>query len=90
MISDGKTSIMVDGFLSRPRLTEVALKKLTPNESQIDNALARGNLSKIDALLVAHSHYDHSLDVATVAKKTDAIVIGSFINFKNCTGRKLQ
>jgi L-ascorbate metabolism protein UlaG (beta-lactamase superfamily) len=77
LISDGETSIMVDGFFSRPSLNELVLLGTKPNENRISAALARGRVSHVDALLVAHSHFDHAMDAPTVARMTGAVLIGS-------------
>lgn len=76
-ISDGETSIMIDGFFSRPSLPQLLLGKIEPNEYRINKALARGSVKKLDALLVAHSHHDHAMDAPTVARKTGALLAGS-------------
>jgi L-ascorbate metabolism protein UlaG (beta-lactamase superfamily) len=77
LIDDGETSLMVDGFFSRPPFTAVLFGKIAPDEARIDRALQRGQVKKVDALLVAHSHYDHALDSAVVARKTGALLVGS-------------
>lgn len=82
LISDDKTSVMVDGFFSRPSILNLALNRLmgkiaSSNVSRIDNSLSRGRVNKIDALLVTHSHYDHEMDSSTVAMKTGAVLVGS-------------
>jgi len=77
LLGDGETSVMVDGFFTRPSLASVALGKIAPDEARIDAALSRGNVKKVDALLVSHSHYDHAMDSAVVARKTGALLVGS-------------
>ncbi|MBI2736196.1 MAG: MBL fold metallo-hydrolase [Rhodospirillales bacterium] len=82
LFSDGTTSIMTDGFFSRPPALRMALGKIGPDEAWIDYALRRSGVtkagvSKLDALLVAHSHYDHALDSGRVAKLTDARLVGT-------------
>lgn len=74
LIRDGEHAILVDGFFSRPRLSDLLLDVVAPDESRIDAAL--GN-ARIDAVVVSHSHYDHALDAPYVAKKKDAMLFGS-------------
>lgn len=80
-IDDGRTAIMVDGFFSRPGLARLALSTivpvLTPDNSRIEAALREGQVSHLDAVLVAHSHYDHAMDSAVVAELKGADLIGS-------------
>lgn len=80
-IDDGHTAIMVDGFFSRPGLARLALSTivpvLTPDNSRIEAALREGQVSHLDAVLVAHSHHDHAMDSAVVAELKGAVLIGS-------------
>lgn len=75
-ITDGQTQLMSDGFFSRPSVLRM-LTLMAPDEARIDQALAKGGIGKLDALLVAHSHHDHALDVGLVARKTGALVVGT-------------
>ena len=76
LLDDGETALMTDGFFSRPDFFRLVLG-VSPNESRINKALAAGKITSLDALLVAHSHHDHAMDVGVVAMKTGAIVIGT-------------
>ncbi|MEH6435909.1 MBL fold metallo-hydrolase [Massilia sp. DD77] len=75
--SDGETTILIDGFLSRPHWLPAALLPLATDEELVRNTLHAHGLRKIDALLVAHSHYDHALDAPFVASETGAVLVGS-------------
>src|SRR5882724_9650251 len=68
LFDDGKTAIMTDGFFSRPPFAQVAFGNIWPDEQRITDALMRGEVNNLSALLVAHSHYDHAMDSARVAK----------------------
>jgi L-ascorbate metabolism protein UlaG (beta-lactamase superfamily) len=72
---DGATPVLIDGFFSRPPITSALV--LAPNEARIDDALQRAEIGRLEAVFVAHSHYDHAMDSARVAKKTGAVVVGS-------------
>jgi L-ascorbate metabolism protein UlaG (beta-lactamase superfamily) len=89
LISDGQTSLMVDGFFSRPGLLRLLLGRIEPDEKRIDAALCQGHVSKLDAVLVAHSHFDHALDSASVARKTEALLVGSKPVTDNARGKGL-
>jgi L-ascorbate metabolism protein UlaG (beta-lactamase superfamily) len=77
MLSDGHTSIMTDGFFSRPGLLRVALGRIGPDCARIDTALRTLGYPTLAAVMVAHAHYDHALDSAVVASRTGAVLIGS-------------
>ncbi|WP_436735651.1 MBL fold metallo-hydrolase [Streptomyces sp. BBFR102] len=67
-VTDGRSSLLVDGFLTRPPLLRVALGRIASDSGRIASALARGDVTRLDALFVAHSHYDHVLDSAEVVR----------------------
>lgn len=75
LFSDGETSILIDGFFSRPGAMRVLFGRIRPEPSRIDEALK--GVSSVAAVFVAHSHYDHALDSATVARRYGARLVGS-------------
>jgi L-ascorbate metabolism protein UlaG (beta-lactamase superfamily) len=74
LIRDSEHAILIDGFFSRPRLSEVLSEFVAPDETRI--AMALGD-ARIDAIFVSHSHYDHALDAPYVAQKKQAMLFGS-------------
>jgi L-ascorbate metabolism protein UlaG (beta-lactamase superfamily) len=79
LLRDGEHALLVDPFFSRPPgLLPLALnRRIAPDEARIRAWLARLGVSKLDAVLVSHSHYDHALDAGLVAKLTGAQLLGS-------------
>lgn len=77
VFSDGKDAVMIDALLTRPDMGKVMSGKIASDPALIDSILKRAGLSKIDLLLVSHTHYDHALDIAAVAAKTGATIVGS-------------
>jgi L-ascorbate metabolism protein UlaG (beta-lactamase superfamily) len=76
LIDDGSSAVMTDGFFSRPRLLEVALRPLSPSAPRIDGCLARIGADRLAAVLPVHTHYDHAMDSAVVAERTGAQLVG--------------
>ncbi|WP_067430357.1 MBL fold metallo-hydrolase [Nocardioides jensenii] len=76
LITDGETSLMTDGFFSRPSLPKVALRPLTPDDARIDASLNRAGVDRLAAVLPVHSHFDHAMDSAVVAERTGAKLVG--------------
>ncbi len=76
-ISDGETSIMTDGFFSRPSSFKVLVGKLNTDSDKIRYYLDKGGIDTLGAVIPTHSHYDHALDAKEVARITGATVIGS-------------
>ncbi|WP_447752427.1 MBL fold metallo-hydrolase [Sphingopyxis fribergensis] len=77
LLRDRDHAVMIDALLSRPGMRDVLFGTIGPDAARIDSALTRGKVRNIDLLFVTHSHYDHSLDAAAIARRTGAIVIGS-------------
>ncbi|MEV7036850.1 MBL fold metallo-hydrolase [Amycolatopsis sp. NPDC051061] len=76
LVTDGTSAVLVDGFFSRPSLLKMATR-VAPDRARIDEALRRLDVTKLDAVLVAHSHVDHVLDAPVVAQVTGATLAGS-------------
>ncbi|MFN4327529.1 MAG: MBL fold metallo-hydrolase [Limnobacter sp.] len=82
MFTDGTTTWMLDGFLSRPALPQVMFTRLEVNHARVDEAASHaferlGVSPGLSAVLVAHSHYDHAMDAPYLAQRFGARVIGS-------------
>jgi L-ascorbate metabolism protein UlaG (beta-lactamase superfamily) len=76
LVTDHVTSILVDGFFSRPPLRKL-LTSAAPNQVVIEATLARLAHPHLDAVLVSHSHLDHALDAAAVSTRSGAVLVGS-------------
>ena len=76
-ISDGTTTLVTDGFFSRPGLLRTLAGKIGPDPQAIDRALARAELRNAAAVFTVHSHYDHAMDAPLVAERLGAVLIGS-------------
>jgi L-ascorbate metabolism protein UlaG (beta-lactamase superfamily) len=72
VVSSGRTTVLIDPYLSRPRLGRM-LGRLVPDEKTI----ARHLPAQVDAILCGHSHFDHLLDAPTIARMTGAPLFGS-------------
>ncbi|MEQ8353157.1 MAG: MBL fold metallo-hydrolase [Leptospiraceae bacterium] len=76
-ITDGQSHIMTDGFFSRPSLGRVLFLDLEPDQETIKRSLNRAGITRLDVIVPLHSHYDHAMDSADVAKITNATLVGS-------------
>lgn len=77
LFEDGETSLMIDGFFSRPSLRRCALTRIYPEPGTIVRSLHTAGVSELAAVICAHSHYDHAMDAPLVARATGAELVGS-------------
>jgi L-ascorbate metabolism protein UlaG (beta-lactamase superfamily) len=77
LFDDGETQLLIDACYTRPGMTHVALRSLETDPKAVDAVLKKAKIERLKAIFVAHSHYDHALDVAYVANKTGAVLHGS-------------
>ena len=76
LVDSGSSALMTDGFFSRPGFAAVALGRIAPSPARIDGCLARLGVSRLEAVLPVHTHFDHALDSAAVAARTGARIVG--------------
>lgn len=77
LFDDGETSLMIDGFFSRPSLLRCGTTKIAPEQGTIARSLHRLGVDELAAVICAHSHYDHAMDAPLVARQTGAELLGS-------------
>jgi L-ascorbate metabolism protein UlaG (beta-lactamase superfamily) len=78
LFDDGETRLLTDGFFSRPGVIDLALdRSVAPDRENIERALRDAGISNLAAIMTVHSHFDHAMDTAEVAKRTGAVVLGS-------------
>jgi len=78
LISDSQTSILIDPYVSRFGMIQIALGlPLRPDKKAVKEWVERLGKNNIQAIVVSHSHFDHCLDAPYFAMVTGAILIGS-------------
>lgn len=78
LFDDGETQILVDGFFTRLGLLDgILLRRVTSDIATINYALAQFRMNRLAAIVPAHSHFDHVMDVGHLANRTSAVVLGS-------------
>lgn len=80
--ADGQTTWLVDGFFSRQPIGAVMISRLSVEEEQVtavaEQMFKRLNMPPMLAgIVVAHSHYDHSMDAPFLVKRYGGRVVGS-------------
>jgi L-ascorbate metabolism protein UlaG (beta-lactamase superfamily) len=78
LITDGKTDILIDPYVSRFGIFQVAFgARLRPDQEAIKNWTSRLGKETIKAVAVSHSHFDHLADAPYFAMETGAVLLGS-------------
>ena len=78
LFDDGETQILIDGFFSRPSLGDIIFDRPVANDAAIINyALNEYGMRRLAAIIPTHSHFDHAMDVGSIANRSSASILGS-------------
>jgi L-ascorbate metabolism protein UlaG (beta-lactamase superfamily) len=90
LIDDGRSAILTDGFFTRPSMARVLLGRIGPDLTRIEQCLQRAGIHRLEAVLPAHSHFDHVMDSAAVAELAGALLVGGESTANVGRGRDLR
>ncbi|MGJ7512749.1 MBL fold metallo-hydrolase, partial [Variovorax sp. GT1P44] len=79
VLSDRTQAVITDGFITRPGYLQILFGRIAPDAALIEKVLDASGVTKlhVQAILVAHSHFDHALDAPVVAMLTGAKLVGT-------------
>jgi L-ascorbate metabolism protein UlaG (beta-lactamase superfamily) len=78
LLRDENTSILCDGFVTRPGMLSLQFGNINPNRQLVRTAIDRLDVANsLAAVFCAHSHYDHAMDAPIWVNETGADLIGS-------------
>jgi L-ascorbate metabolism protein UlaG (beta-lactamase superfamily) len=78
LFDDGDTQILIDGTFTRIRVTDIApLQTISSDVATINHALSKYRIDRLAAIVPAHSHFDHAMDIGYIANRTSAVILGS-------------
>ena len=78
LFDDGETQILIDGFISRPTLSEILLQRPVDNDAaMIDYTLNEYRMGRLAAIIPVHTHFDHAMDIGAIANRSSASILGS-------------
>ena len=78
LFDDGETQVLIDGAFSRVSALESLLfRRVRSDIATINYAMSTFGINRLAAIVPVHSHHDHAIDVAHVANRSTAVVLGS-------------
>ncbi|MFF3460163.1 MBL fold metallo-hydrolase [Streptomyces sp. NPDC002730] len=77
LLQDGTTTVLSDGFVTRPSIARTVAGTIQPDRDVITRAINRLDITTMSAVFCCHSHYDHALDAPIWAAQTGAQLLGS-------------
>ncbi len=78
LFDDGETQILVDGFVSRPSLLDQLLDRpIVSDAAAINTFILDNRLDRLAAIIPAHTHFDHAMDIGAIANRSRASIVGS-------------
>ena len=78
VFDDGETQILIDGFVSRPSLLDQLLDRPVVSDAPAINQFILDNrLDRLAAIIPAHTHLDHAMDIGAIANRSRASIVGS-------------
>ena len=78
LFDDSETQILIDGFFSRPTLTQILFDlPVDNNAAQINYAMNEFRMRRLAAIIPVHSHFDHAMDIGEIANRSSASILGT-------------
>lgn len=78
LFDDGETQILIDGFFSRPSIWDVLRgRPVKSDAATINYVLDEYRMRRLAAIIPAHSHFDHAMDIGAIANRSSASILGS-------------
>lgn len=78
LFDDGETQVLIDGFFSRPSISDMLFRRPVQNDAAtINYALDEYRMRRLAVIVPAHSHFDHAMDIGAIANRSSASILGS-------------
>ena len=72
LIDDNETQLLIDGFFSRFGVLDYLFREISTDIANVNYVMAEFHIDRLAAIIPAHSHYDHAMDVGIVANRSSA------------------
>ena len=90
-ITDGSTVLSFDPFVTHPSYLDFLFnREIATDPKLVANWFKKGNIKKIDAIFVNHSHFDHILDVLPFHDLNKANVYGTLSTVNYSLGQGID
>jgi len=89
LFDDGETQLFFDCFFSRSSLFKTFFSKISTDTATINKLFPQNYLSNLKGVFVAHSHYDHAMDVGYIHQLSNATIYGSTSTLNIARGAKV-
>jgi len=78
LFQDDHYSLLIDGFFSRPSYFSTFAYRISCKEKVVARCFIKAGIDdRLQAVLVAHSHFDHALDAISICHRTGARLVKS-------------
>ena len=77
LFDDGTDQILFDALLSRPSFLNAILGQLETDKDIADRIMRNYDFSRLRAIFISHTHYDHALDAPYLSNVSGATIYGS-------------
>jgi L-ascorbate metabolism protein UlaG (beta-lactamase superfamily) len=78
LFDDGETQILIDGFFSRPSLSDMIFgRSVRSDAAAVNRAISQYRMRRLAAIIPVHSHFDHAMDIGAIANRSSASILGS-------------
>lgn len=78
VLSDTETTLYFDPAINRPSIWQVIFNmEVNPDPKLVEKVIEEMQLTRVDAIFISHSHFDHAIDMPQIAKKFNSQVFGT-------------
>ncbi len=78
LFDDGETQVLIDGTFTRLGVLQMLpFRQVKSDVATINYAMSNFGITRLAAIVPAHSHFDHAMDIGYVANRSSAVVLGS-------------
>ncbi len=89
LLDDGETQLFFDCFFSRSSLLKTFFSKIKTDTATINKLFPGDYLKNLKGVFIAHSHYDHAMDIGYIHQLSKSTIYGSSSTLNIARGDKV-